>query len=235
MRKILSLLTILSLSVTTSGQELTVSLDYKVVYKIPSPAKNTIDTVGIHFDKRGKFLYSENAMLGEDFGRSVFKNPNLDLSSANSNFIVDTEKMDVYFHFSLDQNFMFFKMNLETLLPVKADPFEGDVEIIAEATKDRIEIAGKRYPSYLLYTNTEPDDPITLIIDPSRPVNNFNVMDEFIQLMLRKTNSSGSMSLNIPDGLILGIYTKSGTLMEAISVEDISTKIKFVNRFNIDE
>jgi hypothetical protein len=235
MKKVLFLIVFISITYSTVSQELTIALDYNVVYEIPSPAKGTVDTVEISFDKMGKFLYSDNANLGQDFGRSVFENPNLDLTKAKSNFIVDTEKMEVYFHFSLDENMMYFKMNLETLLPVEADPFEGDMEIIAEETKDRIEIAGKPYPSYLLYPNTEPDEPLTLVIDPSRPVNNFNVINEFIQLMLRKTNSKGSMSLNIPAGLILGIYTKSGTLLEAITVEDISTKINISNRFKIDE
>jgi hypothetical protein len=235
MNKALALLLLLSIGVQGIGQDLAVSLDYKVIYKIPSPARSTTDTVAISFDKKGKFLYSDNAVLGADFGRSVFENPKLDLSSARSSFVVDTEKMEVYFHFSLDQNMMFFKMNLETLLPVEADPFQGDMEIISEETKDRIEIAGKRYPSYILYPNTEPEDPLTIVIDPSRPVNNFNVINEFIQLMLRKTESKGSMSLNIPEGLILGVYSTSGTLMEAISAENISTNINISNRFKIDE
>ncbi len=235
MKRALFLIVFVSVNFSGIGQELSISMDYNVVYRIPSPAKGTVDTVGISFDKMGKYLYSDNAMLGKDFGRSVFENPNLDLTTASSNFIVDTEKMEVYFHFSLDENMMFFKMNLETLLPIEADPFEGDLEIITEKTKDRIEIGGKRYPSYLLYPSSEPDEPLTLVIDPSRPVNNYNVINEFIQLMLRKTNSKGSMSLNIPDGLILGIYTKSGTLMEAITVEDISTQINISNRFKIDE
>lgn len=234
MKYILSILALLTVTLT-QAQDITVNLDYKVVYEIPSSARNTIDTISISFDKAGKFLYSDARLLGENFGKSVFENPNLDLSTARSSFVLDTENMEIYFNFSLEKSMMFFKMDLETLIPMESDPFEGNMELISEKTGDQIEIAGGYYPSYLLYPNTEPEDPLTLVIDSERPVNNYNVINEFIQLMLRKTESKGSMSLKIPQGLILGVYSKSGTMMEAISVEDVSTTINVSHRFTIDE
>ena len=231
------ILTFLALTVfaENQAQELVVNLDYKVVYEIPAPARSTMDTIAISFDKAGKYLYSDAKILGEDFGRTVFENPNLDLSSARSSFILDTEKMEIYFNFSFDKNMMYFKMDLEALIPIESDPFEGNMELISEETGDEIEIVGGYYPSYLLYPNTEPEDPLTLVIDTKRPVNNYNVINEFILLMLRKTESKGSMSLHIPKGLILGVYSKSGTMMEAISIEDVSTTINVSHRFNIKE
>ncbi|NNJ81995.1 MAG: hypothetical protein HKP11_07345, partial [Flavobacteriaceae bacterium] len=172
---------------------------------------------------------------GEDFGRSILKNPDIDLSNSDANFVLDTQQMLFYFHFNFDDNIMFMKMDIENFIPVERDPLEGDLDLIAEATGDKINLVGNSYPTFLLYPKNEPEEPLTLAMDMNRPVNNLNLINEFVKLMLRKTESKGSASIDIPNGLILGAYTTSGTLFEAISVKDINSSINISNGFNIKE
>ncbi|MBT8262884.1 MAG: hypothetical protein KJO05_08690 [Bacteroidia bacterium] len=235
MNKALIFLLLLGSGFYGCGQDLSVSMDYKVVYEIPAPMRNSADTISISFDTEGKYLYSDAKLLGDDLGRSVFKNPNTDLSPAESSFVLDTKNMEVYFDYSLNRNSIFFKMDIESLIPADEDPFEGNVEIIMEKTEYDVEIAGSSYPSFLLYPDNEPEEPLTLAIDTSRPVDNSIVLNAFIQLMLRKTDSKGSMSINIPKGLILGIYTANSIMMEAISVENVATTINISHQFTINE
>ncbi len=236
MKNALLALALIAASCIGSAQDLSAKMDYKVNYAIPAPKSSTVDTVAISYDSKGKFIYTNSELLGMDFGRSVFKNPSLDLSSATASFVLDTEKMEIYFNFSLGENMMFFKMNLENLLPMENDdPMNDNFSLVAEKTGDSKMIAGKSYPTYLLYPDTNPEEPLTLAIDHSRPVNNNNVINEFIQMMLRKTESKGSMSLDIPDGLIVGVYNKENTMMEAVSIEDVKTNINISTRFNISE
>ena len=235
MKKLLTTLFALCCLLGVNGQEITVNLDYEVTYTIPAPKRNTIDTIVVSMDKEGRFLHSNIPFLGEDFGRSVLKDPNIDLSNADANFVLDTKQMLFYFHFKFEENIMFMKMDIENFIPVERDPLQGDLELIAEATGDKMNLIDKRYPTFLLYPKNEPEEPVTLAMDPNRPVNNLNLINEFIKLMMRKTESKGNASFEIPNGLILGAYTKGGTLFEAIAVKDINSTINISNGFNIKE
>jgi hypothetical protein len=234
MRTLLIAFLVLSCSLSSKAQELTVNLDYEVTYAIPAPRRNTTDTITVSFTKDGRYLHSNIPFLGKDLGRSILKDPTIDLSDSDANFVLDTGRMLFYFHFSFEDNIMFMKMNIENFIPVERDPLEGDLDLIAEATGDKMNLAGSNYPTFLLYPKNEPEEPVTLVMDTNRPVNNLNLINEFIKLMLRKTESKGSASFDIPNGLILGAYSTGGTLFEAISVKDINTTINIANGFNIN-
>ena len=235
MKNILIAFIVLSCSIGTKGQELAVTLDYEVSYAIPSARRNTVDTITVRMDKDGRYLHSNIPFLGEDFGRSVLKDPSIDFSNADANFVLDTRQMLFYFHFKFEENIMFMKMDIENFIPMEQDPLQGDLELVAEATGDNLELMGTKYPTYLLYPKSEPDEPVTLVMDSSRPVNNFNIINEFIKLMMRKTESKGNLSFEIPKGLILGAYSTGGTMFEAISVKDINSTINISNGFKINE
>ena len=235
MKKTLIVFLVLFTTYGVKGQDLTVNLDYEVTYTIPAPKRNTTDTITVSFTKDGRYLYSNIPFLGEDFGRSVLKNPNLDLSNSDANFVLDTRQMRFYFHFSFEDNIMFMKMNLENFIPMERDPLKGDLELVAEATGDKMNLIGSKYPTYLLYPKSEPEEPVTLVMDTTRPVSNLNLINEFVKLMLRKTESKGSASFDIPNGLILGAYSTGGVLFEAISVKDINSTINISNGFKINE
>lgn len=235
MKKLFIVFLVLLCAIGTNGQELTVNLDYEVTYTIPAPRRNTSDTITVSFTKDGRYLHSNIPFLGEDFGRSVLKNPDIDLSNSDANFVLDTKQMLFYFHFKFEDNVMFMKMDIENFIPAERDPLEGDLDLIAEATGDKMSLLDSRFPTFLLYPKNEPEEPVTLAMDTNRPVNNLNLINEFVKLMLRKTESKGSASFDIPNGLILGAYTTSGTLFEAISVKDINSTINISNGFNIKE
>lgn len=195
----------------------------------------TADTVSISFDKAGKYLFTDFPLLKDDFGASLFKGTELDFSSAVTHFILDTEKMDVLFNIDFDANVMFVKMNIESFIPNSANPLDDDIELISEATSKTMTVAGKDYPTYFLYPISEPEDTLTLAIDTTRLVDNNKLIDQFLTLMLKETQSNGTISYNLPNGLILAVYSKQGIMIEAISVEDIDTTITISHSFKIKE
>ena len=225
----------MSFGVSALSQSLEVSFNYSVTYQIPSSMKNTIDTLKVKMDKNGHYLYTESNSLGHDFASSVFSNSGLDLSSATSSILLDAKRMIIYFNFELDKNVMFFKMDLDKLLPNKGNAPIQDMNLISEELTDKVIINNSSYAAYLLYPKSEPNNPLTVAIDTKRPVDNFSIINEFFKMMLQKSNSDGVFNLDIPDGLIISVKNDDEVLLEAIEIEDVTTKINIQHSFNIKE
>ena len=225
----------MSFGVSGLSQSLEVSFNYSVTYQIPSSKKNTVDTLEVKMDKKGRYLYTESNSLGLDFASSVFSNPELDLSSAISSILLDAKDMIIYFNFELDNNVMFFKMDLDKILPNVGRAPTQDMNLISEALADKVTIGNSNYDAYLIYPKSEPENPLTVAIDTKRPVDNFSIINEFFKMMMRKSNGDGVFNLDIPDGLIISIKNDDDVLLEAIQIEDVTTKINIQHSFNIKE
>jgi len=225
----------MSFGISGLSQSLEVSFNYSVTYQIPSSMKNTVDTLEIKMDRKGHYLYTESNSLGLNFATSVFSNPGLDLSSASCSLLLDTQRMIVYFNFELENNAMFFKMDLDKILPNVNDAPSEDMNLISEKLLDKVSIGSTNYEAYLIYPESEPENPLTVAIDSKRPVDNVSTIGEFFKLMLRKSNSEGDFNLDIPDGLIVSIKNDDEILLEAIQIKDVTTKINIQHSFNITE
>ncbi|MEM7087286.1 MAG: hypothetical protein AAF489_13955 [Bacteroidota bacterium] len=220
-----------------TAQELEVLLDYEVTYVVPNGKKNTIDTISIQLDKKGHFLFMESNSMGLNLARGVFPDPNTDLSGSECSFLLDTQRMLVYFSFHLNDTKMFLQMDVTQFIPIN-NPMGDDMatlNLLTEKRGDQIQLGGALYDSYLLYPETEPDQPIILAIDEKRPVDNAALINRVIELMLQKSKSNVPVNLDIPNGLIMAIGFQEESLMKAIDARDVNTKINIQHSFNITE
>ena len=235
LRILICLILFISFGVSGLSQSLDVSFNYSVTYQIPSLKRNTVDTLEVKMDKEGHYLYTESNSLGLDFATSVFSSPTLDLSSATSSILLDTKRMIIYFNFEIENNVMFFKMDLDKILPNVSDTPSEDMNLISEKLSNKLSIDNSNYDAYLIYPESEPENPLTVAIDSKRPVDNVSTIGEFFKMMLRKSNSEGDFNLDIPDGLIVSIKNGDEVLLEAIQIKDEVTKINIHHSFKITE
>jgi len=221
-----------------SAQELEVAFDYEVTYVIPNAKKNTTDTLKVQLDKSGHYLFMESPSIGLNLARGVFPNPNMDLSGSECSFLLDTQRMLIYFNFRLDDTVMFLQMDVEPFIPTDRSPI-GDgstaFNLISEKRSEKLQVGDASYKAYMLYPETEPDQPITVAIDEQRPVDNVAIINQVFTLMMEKTKSTSEFNLDIPNGLIMAIGLQDEILIRAIEARDVTTKINIQHSFNIKE
>lgn len=236
MKKTLLLIVTLFVSLVYS-QEKTIVLDYVVDYVIPNKKKQTKDTISIGYEKTGKYLWTNYKELANEFSKALFKNNSKTvLANSNSNLILETETADIIFAFESDKNVMFFKVNLNTIIPIKNnDAMNEDIVLISEKTDQTTNILNKEYKNYALYPNTEPQSKIFATFDENLPVDNNILFQKFLELMIQKTNSEGSISSNLPKGLILKITDGNSSLIEAIKVHKVKKTININYSFKVKE
>ena len=220
------------------AQEVDVTFDYEVTYVVPNAKKNTTDTLKIQLDKQGHYLFMESPSMGLNLARGVFPNPNMDLSNAECSFLLDTQRMLIYFNFRLDDTVMFLQMDVEPFIPTDRSPI-GDssaaFNLISEKRSEKIQVGDASYNAYMLFPETEPDEPITMVIDEQRPVDNIAIIHKAFTLMMEKTQSTTQFNLDVPNGLIMAIGLKDEMLIRAIEAKDVTTKINIQHSFNIKE
>ncbi len=234
--KNIQILFLFFISTFSFGQNKEISLDYTVTYEIPSQKRNTVDTVSVSFNKKGTFLHTDARFIIDKFSAIVFKNKNVDLSNASSSIIYDTNSSEVYMHFDIQNNIVYMKMNLDDIIPIENEgAFSDDVKIISEKQKDDTFILNKSYATYVIYPDTEPNSRIQLVIDENHPVSNNTILKKFFELMLTKTNSEGSIDIDLPEGLILSVLQGDSSLIKAIDIDTDPLKINISHSFNIEK
>ncbi len=236
MKKTLLLILVLFVSFAYS-QEKTIELDYIVDYVIPNKRKQSKDTISVGYDKSGKFLWTNYKELAKEFSKALFKNNSESiLGDSNSNLILETQTADIIFSFKSNDNVIFFKVNLNAFIPIKNDnAINEDIALITEKTEQTTTILGNKYTDYALYPNTEPQSKIFATFDETLPVNNNLLFQKFLELMLQKTNSQGSISSNLPNGLILKINDGNTSLIEAIKINKSKKTIHINYSFKVTE
>ncbi len=217
------------------GQNKDIELDYTVTYEVPNAKKNTIDTVSVSFNKEGTYLYSNARILVDEFSSSILKNRNIDVSQATSSIIYDSKNTEVYINLDVQGNLVFMKLNLNSIIPSESDPLPENVKLITEKSKEDTFLLNKSFPTYLLYAETEPASDIKLVIDEDHTVNNNLILAKFIELMLTKTKSDGSIDFDIPDGVILSVSQSGESIIKAINFESKPIKINISHSFNIEK
>ncbi len=222
-------------SLFATAQNKKIKLDYSVTYEIPNKRKQTTDTITVSFNKEGTYLYANAPVLGDQFASTMFKRSQMDASSMDSHFILDTKKAIVYMEVSFNDSFVFFKMNMDDLLPMKKDPLNKEVELIAEKTSEVSLLFGKERSVYSIYPSSEPDKPINVIFDKEHSVDNNTIFKKFIQMMLNKTESNGSIDFNLPNGLLLQAAAKGKVVLKAIDIDTNPVEINFSHNFNISK
>ncbi len=236
MKKTLLLILVLFVSFTYS-QEKTIELDYIVDYVIANKKKQSKDTISIGYDKSGKFLWTNYKELAKEFSKALFKNNSESiLADSNSNLILETETADIIFSFENNNNVIFFKINLNAFIPIKNnDAINEDIVLISEKTDQITTILNKEYNDYALYPDTEPQSKIFATFDESLPVNNNLLFQKFLELMMQKTNSQGSIASNLPNGLILKVNDGNTSLIEAIRINKSKKTININYSFKVTE
>ncbi|MEL6813120.1 MAG: hypothetical protein AAFP76_17505, partial [Bacteroidota bacterium] len=127
------------------------------------------------------------------------------------------------------KTFIFIFMDGENL-----DPLNRSMEIISENTGTTTEFMGQQLDTYWVFPTSEPDSKLTMVIDGTKEIDNSALLNKFIQLMMNKSNSSGNMEINLPEGLILSITEPGGELiLEAIEIKDTPTTIDLTHSFKI--
>ncbi|MDC8006392.1 hypothetical protein POV27_20230 [Aureisphaera galaxeae] len=218
------------------GQDLTMDLDYEVTYEVPQPRKGTSDTLTVYMTKDGRYLLTEENILGDQMGRDVFKDPSIDFSQSSSLLMLDTQEMMIYMNLKVAKNNLFFKMDLMNFIPVDtSNPMNEELELITEKLDQGATINGVSYDTYSVYPNNEPDKPMLMTVDTKKPVNNNNIFAKFFEIMMNKTASTGQINYDIPEGLIVQLELGNNVLIRAIETKKISKKITLSHNFSIEE
>lgn len=236
MKKLIVLLFILGTSLNYS-QENTIEIDYIVDYLIPNKKKQTTDTISIGYDKSGKFLWTDYTELAKTFSKKLFKNNSeAILANSKSNLILETETTQLFFSFKSDDNIIFFKLNLNAFIPINQnDALNENIVLVSEKTEQTTNILNNDYTDYALYPDNEPESKIYATFDETLPVDNNFLFHGFLELMLQKTSSKGSISSNLPKGLILKISDGNVNLIEAIKVTKGKKTIHINYSFKVTE
>ncbi|PVW16384.1 hypothetical protein [Marixanthomonas spongiae] len=217
------------------AQTKSITFDYSVTYEIPNKRKNTTDTITVSYNKEGSYIYTSAPILASQLGARMFKQTQMDLSSMNSHIILDTQKAILYMDLSFNENIFFFKMDMKDMLPPMNNPLNQEVALISEKTSESDVLFGKERDVYSIYPSTEPDKPITVVFDAEHKVDNNAIFKEFLQLMLYKTQSKGSIDFNLPQGLLLKATVKDKVVLKAIAMDTKPLEVNFSHNFNISK
>ena len=211
-----------------------ITLDYLVTYEVPNNKKGTTDTLQIGFAKSGGYLFTDSDIISKEMDLQMFGKINPS-ATEKSSLLLNTSNANFYFNYEVNGVEMFISANLSALIPEgELDPMDESVEIISEKTNSKTNILGKLLDTYLVFPSNRPEQPATLVVDDTREVDNSALLNKIIQLLLKKSQSSGGISVDLPQGLILSVTEPSGRkVLEAIKIKDSPTIIEFTHSFKV--
>lgn len=219
------------------SQEKKIEIDYVVDYVIPNKRKQSKDTISIGYDKDGKYLWTNYREFTKEFTNAFLQNSGeTEIPGSNSNLILETKTTDIFFNFEGNDIALFFKVNLNTFIPVdKSDAINDHVVLVSEKTDRTSSIINSEFMDYALYADKEPESIIYANFDEDLPVNNNFIFQKFLELMMKKTDSEGSITTNLPKGLILKINDGNTTMLEAIKIHKEKKVIDINYSFKVTE
>ncbi len=236
MRKLLFISLLIISGFSAYGQSATVNLDYEVTYVVPNARKQTTDTVTINITKDGRYLFTEENIMGADFANGLFPNPSMNTSQSQSFLLMDTQEMMVYMNFGFGKNSFLFKMDVKDFIPTpQTFEFEEEkLELVSKKAEKKIEVNGISYDTYSIYPAQEPDRPLVMAVDSDKPVTNNKIFEELFKIMVNSTNASG-FTYDIPEGLILYMELDNKMIIQVIETKKISKKVSFSYNLSIEE
>lgn len=239
MRKAITLLCLLLSSWAWSqSQSHEFTIDYTVKYLI-NTKKGTKDTVTIGYEKNGKYLWSDYNGLVKEFASTFMKDDN-GILSGSSNIIYSSIDGKLYMIMDLGP----LKMTLDTEIAVMLsgansnNSIDEEAELKSEKTDQDFILNDQKINIYKIYSDLDPHNHMNMAIDTSRSVDNNFLFQNFMNLMLNATDSTGDVKINLPNGIILSITeptNNNNTVLEAISINETPLKISINNSFKISE
>lgn len=219
------------------GQDEAITIDYSVDYVIPKRNNQSADTITVGFDKAGRYLWTDSEFLAKDLAKSVFKGNNRLLDAAKLNLLLDTENLSLQLFFNSGDNAMYMKLALSNFFPIpKEEKKEKNVDLISEPLNDSVSVIGREGQLYDVFPSNDIDDKITIALEENMKVNNNKLFKQFFRIALAAEGSGTEINdLELPDGLILGIFDDDQTLIEAISIKEKVKTITINHSFNISE
>ena len=224
-------------AVSSFSQTTTIQLDYSVSYEVIN-ARKVNDTISISFDEEGNYFYTNTKSLAKDLARSFFKYNQTLINNSNINILFDVRKELLFINFESDSNYVFFKMNVNDLLPntdSKKDTIDPkEIELVSEPTNKKVTVLDSEYNLYKIFPSHETDKPIYVAIDK---INSFNI-NHLIYFFAKKFSLAENLLLkpiHIPKGIIMLVKNhKEDTILKIINVKKQPKKIEFNHSFTID-
>ena len=215
----------LLVSTSTFSQDLDVSLDYSVTYEVPNSSKNSIDTLSLSYDRKGKYIYTDSQFIGESLAIEIFNT--LANRTIDANILFQIEDNKALIDVRVDDNEIYLNMDMAAIIPqavIDSDNTTELTQLISEKSPKTTTILGKEYTTYFLYPEGEPFNAMTLVVDEALPVNNNSIMKGFLTLLFNRPDTN--IEVEFPNGLILMLADSSMTHLKAINVE--ATPSKFI-------
>lgn len=219
------------------SQETVIDIDYTVDYAIPNERKKTIDTISIGFDKDGKYLWTNDDLLTNEFGKSVFLGGANKIEGSQFNLIYSAENDKLIIFFKFAESIIYANLDIENILPVdEKDAINENINLITEDIKEEDSVVDFKTITYKLYPDFEPSEAITISVADNLNCKNNVFFSKFVGLMLRMTSSKGQITVDLPDGLILKALDEKGSvLIEAINVDNTKKTLTINHSFKITE
>lgn len=235
MKKIIFLF--LLVTTVTFSQETVIEIDYVVDYIIPNNKKESVDTVSIGFNKNGKYLWTNYNILGNEFSKSILLGNTSKINDTEFNLIYSVEDNKMILYFNFDKSKIYANVDIETIVPMdRRDAFDEDFNLVATKLNEEKSILDYSCSTFDLHPDNDPSDAITVLVANDLDCKNNVFFSKFVSLMLKMTSSKGEIKSDIPDGLILKAYDKSGSpMIEAINVDKNKKTITINQSFKITE
>ncbi|WP_296385146.1 hypothetical protein [Winogradskyella sp.] len=227
------LLFVFSISTVIYSQNESIIIDYTVDYLIPNK-EGIKDTISIGYNMDGKFLWTNSTALAESLAKSMIPNPDL-YKKANSNIIYNTTTKEIVMDINIDENQIFFKINIGLFIPKKGNVTNvEDMNLITESTDVTTKVLDKEVNIFTIYPEGKEIDQIEVAIDKDYKMNNNIIFQRLFEIAAIATGEK-ILSSDIPDGLILKIGDNNQTLIEAIKVNTTKKTININYSFKITE
>ncbi|WP_353779550.1 hypothetical protein [Winogradskyella sp. 3972H.M.0a.05] len=214
------------------SQEKIIDIDYTVDYIIHQKRKKNVDTITIGFNKKGKYLWTNSNVIGKDFSAGFFFNDNED--SANTNLIYSSENGRLIMLVNEEENRIYIDFDVKSILPSRGNSSEK-LNLITEPIDLKEKLLGRDLSAYNLFPDTEPDQPLTILMDESLECDNNAILIKFIDLLLNNSTDDSAFTFNIPNGLILKVLIEGETLIEAHKINIKPKQIIINHSFQIKE
>ena len=212
------------------SQERTIEIDYTVDYIVPNRKKQTTDTISIGFNKSGKYLWTNDKILSDKISSNSLFGKYLSDSDSGINLIYSPDEDRMILAATIGSSKFYADLDMNMIFPFgPEDGFNEEVAMITDKSEKQETVLGKDCNVFNLFPDNEPDQGIKVLIDESTTCNNNNYLSQFVTLMLKLTYSEGSITIDVPNGLILKVLDENdNTLIEAIKV-DTSKKTLVIN------
>ena len=222
------------LTSSLQSQSLTVQLDYQAWYEVPS--KGSMDTVMVRIDKSGRYLYTESDILNTQLGDILSSKPKTEGLQDKYDLLLDAKTLIMYLQYREGNNTMYMEMNIADFIPSgEVDAINRDLKIVSELREEPMDIKGRTSAVYNMYPENDPFQAIRIGMDEALPVHNNTLIGTFFEIMMRVSESEGSLEWDIPQGLITYLSIEGMVLLKAIEVKEDKTEIIIEHQFTIKE